>query len=105
MGCQTADLTWEHMADRDKVTELGRLLGKVATEHHEATGGASTGWAGWYASRLQGEIDSYVGFEPSVADLTEWLRSADETYRESEPGIPWPYFYAELILDTMPRDS
>ena len=93
------------MADRDKVTELGRLLGKVANEHHEATGGASPGWAEWYAARLEGEIDSYVGFEPSVADLSEGLRSADEKYRESEPGIPWPYFYAELILDSMARDS
>ena len=93
------------MADRDKVTELGRLLGKVATEHHEATGGASTRWAEWYAARLHGEIDSYVGFEPSVADITEWLGSADEEYREAEPDIPWPYFYAELILDSKARDS
>lgn len=93
------------MADRDKVTELGRLLGAVATEHHEATGGVSTRWAEWYAARLQGEIDSYVGFEPSADDITEWLRAADEKYRESEPDIPWPYFYAELILDSMARDS
>jgi len=93
------------MADRDKVTELGRLLGAVATEHHEATGGVSTRWAEWYAARLQGEIDSYVGFEPSADDITEWLRAANEKYRESEPDIPWPYFYAELILDSMARDS
>ncbi|MGH8871207.1 MAG: hypothetical protein ACRDWS_04455 [Acidimicrobiia bacterium] len=92
------------MADRDKVTQLGRLLGAVARDHHEATGGESPRWAEWYAARLRGDIDSFVGFEPTADQIAGWLRQADEMYRAEKPEKPWPYFYAELILDSMAVD-
>ena len=65
------------MADREKITALGRLLARVAREHHDATGGAPSDWAEWYADRLRGEIDSWVGFEPPVAQIESWLQDAD----------------------------
>jgi hypothetical protein len=89
------------MADRDQVTGLGRLLGAVATQHHEETGGDGDRWAEWYADRLVGEIDSFVGFDPTVEQIVGWLRRADEKYRAEEPETRWPFFYAELILDSM----
>jgi hypothetical protein len=88
------------VADRDKITALGRLLGRVAREHHEATGGAADRWAEWYADRLHGEIGDHLDFEPTVAQITEWLRLADERYRDENPEIRWPFFYAELILES-----
>lgn len=93
------------MADREKVTGLGRLLAQVAREHHEATGGAPDHWSEWYADRLRGEIDSWVGFEPTVARIDGWLRDADERYRAENPEVRWPFFYAELILDSHSQDS
>lgn len=101
MAYPRATSSLSNMADRDKVTQLGRLLGAVADKHHEAHGGGpSPGWADWYAVRLQGEIGSFVGYEPTVDEITGWLREADEKYRAEELDTPWPYFYAELILDS-----
>lgn len=92
------------MADRDKVTRLGRLLGAVARAHHEATGGESARWVEWYAARLRGDIDAFVGFEPTADEIAGWLMEADERYRTENPEKPWPYYYAELILDSTEVD-
>jgi hypothetical protein len=89
------------MADRDSVTQLGRLLGAVARAHHEETGGVNEHWAEWYASRLVGEIDSHVGFSPSLDKVREWLTGAHEKYRAEASEARWPFYYAELILDTI----
>jgi len=89
------------MADRDSVTQLGRLLAAAARAHHEETGGVNEHWAEWYASRLVGEIDSHVGFSPSLDQVTKWLTSADEKHRAEAPEARWPYYYAELILDAV----
>lgn len=93
------------MADRDKVTGLGRLLGSVAEEHHRVTGGAGEHWVEWYADHLRGVIDSFVGFEPTLAEIEEWLRLADERYRAETPETRWPFFYAELILDSLALEA
>jgi hypothetical protein len=90
------------MADPDRVTQLGRLLGAVARDHHEAHGaGPAPHWAEWYAARLQPEIGSFVGFEPSVEEITGWLLEADARYKAEAPETRWPFFYAELILDSV----
>ena len=90
------------MADQDQVTQLGRLLGAAARDHHEEHGGEpAPNWADWYANWLVGKIDAHVGFEPTVEEITEWLVEADRRYRSEEPDIKWPYFYAELILDSL----
>jgi hypothetical protein len=93
------------MADREKITGLARVLARVAREHHEATGGAPDRWAEWYADRLRGEIDPWVGFEPTVAQIEGWLRDVEERFREENPQVRWPSFYAELILDAHGRES
>ncbi len=89
------------MADRDQVTRLGRLFGAVARDHHEVTGGENPEWARWYASRLEGEIDPLVGFSPGVDQIEEWLIRADEKHRAEAPEAKWPFYYAELILDSL----
>lgn len=99
------DLISAPMADHDTVTNLGRLLGRVAEEHHEETGGTNHDWAGWYARRLQARINSFLGFEPSVEEITAWLKRADEEYRAEPREIRWPFFYAELILDSVAAPS
>jgi hypothetical protein len=44
-----------------------------------------------------------VGFEPTVEEVADWLRSADERHRTEAPDEPWPQFYATLILDAHGR--
>jgi hypothetical protein len=87
------------MAERAKITELGRLFASAARAHHDATGGTNEEWAAWYARRLEGEIDSHVGYSPSVAEIAEWLTMAHEKHRVEAPDQRWPSYYAELILD------
>ena len=93
------------MADRDKVTQLGRLLGAVARDHHDATGGENPHWARWYAARLEGEIDPFLGFSPGADQIEEWLTKADERHRAEAPEARWPFFYAELILDSLATEA
>ena len=96
-------LTSSVMADQDQVTRLRHLLAQTAREHHEAHGSdPSPRWAEWYATRLQPEMAAFVGFEPTVEEITAWLREADEQYRaEGDLGQHWPAYYAELILDSL----
>ena len=90
------------MADQDQIRQLGRLLGAAARDHHEDHGGGpAPTWADWYAAWLAGKIDPFVGFEPNVDQIKEWLEEADRRYRSQEPDTKWPYFYAELILDSL----
>ena len=90
------------MADQDTITQLARLLGSAASAHHEEHGAdPAPAWADWYAGWLDGKIDEYVGFEPTVEQIAAWLKDADRRYRAEEPDIKWPYFYSELILDEL----
>jgi hypothetical protein len=89
------------MADRDTVTQLGRLFGAVARDHHEATGGTNPDWARWYADHLLGQVDELVGYSPDVDEIESWLIEADRLYRAESPESRWPFFYAELILDRL----
>jgi len=93
------------MADRARVTELGRLLATAARAHHDATGGVNANWANWYAQHLEGEIDAHVGFSPGVDEITGWLTLADERHRTQAPDQRWPFYYAELILDLVDEDG
>lgn len=89
------------LADPDTVTTLGRLFGAAANAHHEATGGSNPAWPQWYAEFLDGRIDDVLGFSPGADKIAEWLTWADERYRADAPDSPWPYYYAELILDSL----
>ncbi|MFO7548002.1 MAG: hypothetical protein R6X29_03865 [Acidimicrobiia bacterium] len=42
-----------------------------------------------------------VGGDPTVEQVAEWLRRADESHRAQAPDDPWPAFYARWILDTV----
>jgi hypothetical protein len=93
------------MAEREKVTALGRLLGATAEAHHTATGGVNPDWARWYGEHLAGQIDEFVGFSPDVELITEWLTWADEKHRTEAPDERWPFYYAALILDRVGQDG
>lgn len=104
MGAITGRLlTSSVMADQDQVTQLRRLLAQTAREHHEAHGSdPSPRWAEWYATRLRPEMASFVGFEPTVEEITAWLQQADASYRtQGDPEQHWPAYYAELILESL----
>ena len=82
---------------------LTRLLAATARAHHEATGGVNHDWADWYAKRLLGEIDDYVGFSPDAATIAGWLAAADARQKAADPDGRWPPFYARYILEEHAR--
>lgn len=87
------------MAEPDRVKQLARLLGAAGRAHHAEFGGPNPGWPEWYAAHVHPSIGDHVGRQPSVDEMAEWLRQADEQHRERSPDRPWPVVYAELILD------
>jgi hypothetical protein len=93
------------MAESVRVTQLGRLLAATARAHHGETGGTNDQWASWYAARLAGDIDSHVGFSPSVDIIEGWLTVASERHHAEAPESHWPFYYAELILDTIEESA
>jgi hypothetical protein len=78
--------------------QLSRLLGAAGRAHHAAVGGPSPAWAEWYAAFVQPDIGVFVGFEPSVEQVADWLRLADDAHRTEAPDERWPRFYARWIL-------
>lgn len=88
------------MAEQDRVKQLGRLLGAAGRAHHAEFGGPNPGWPEWYAAHVHPEISEHVGFEPTVDEVADWLREADERHRSEAPDKPWPQYYAALILES-----
>jgi hypothetical protein len=89
------------VADRER--GLRHLLAATAQAHHEATGGPNTKWAQWYAERLEGHIDEFVGFSPSVDEITGWLLDADRRQRAEDPDGRWTAFYARMFVEDYAR--
>ena len=90
------------MVDQDKVRQLARLLGSAGRAHHAEFGGPNPGWPEWYAAHVHPDIAEHVGFEPTVDQVADWLREADERHRLEAPDDPWPQFYATHILESHP---
>lgn len=87
------------MDDKQKEHGLARLLADTARAHHEATGGVNADWARWYAERMTGDIDEFVGYSPPVETVEQWLIAADEQYRAEEREERWPPYYARLFIE------
>lgn len=92
------------MNDDDRLRGLARLLAGTARAHHEATGGVNAEWALWYAERLQGDIDEFVGSSPSVETIRDWLVAADQQHRAEAPDDHWPTYYARLFTEEYADD-
>lgn len=88
------------MVDPDRVDGLSRLLRAAGRAHHAEIGGPSPTWSQWYAEFILPDIGHHVGFEPTVEQVSSWLRAADERHRSEAPDEFWPVFYARFILET-----
>ena len=92
------------MDGQQKQRGLTRLLASTARAHHEATGGVNDDWARWYADRMMGAIDEFVGFSPHVDSIHVWLIAAEDKQRTEDPDERWPPAYARYILDEYAQD-
>ncbi len=89
------------MVDQDRIRQFGRLLGSAGRAHHAEFGGPNPGWSEWYAAFIHPTVAEHVGFEPTVEQVAEWLRRADEAHRANAPDDSWPQFYARWILELL----
>lgn len=87
------------MAGTERMTALADLLMAAWHAHHDATGGPDPEWPRWYAGFLDGELDPYVGFNPDVETIEEWLTIADRRFREEKAALEWAPAYAGVILE------
>jgi hypothetical protein len=88
------------MVDQGKLDQLDKLLRSAARAHHAEFGGPNPGWPEWYAEYIHPDIGEIVGFDPTVEEVADWLRRADELQRAEAPNDRWPPFYARWILDS-----
>lgn len=72
---------------------------ETARAHHAATGGTNPQWANWYAEHSVTDINGLLGTEMTVAQLTDWLATADRRYVSEEPEESWPRAYATWLLE------
>lgn len=78
--------------------KLERLFVKTARAHHETfkeVGTDREDWAVWYAEEMSGELAEITGGRIDQDDLVEALNRMDERYRQEEPSVPWPRWYAD----------
>lgn len=88
------------MVDEDRARKLSRLLGRAGRAHHAEFGGPNPGWPEWYAEHIHPEVSAHLGHEPTVHELADWLREADERHLRQASDEPWPQFYARLFLES-----
>jgi len=93
------------VVEPNKVTRLSELLSAAAHAHHDATGGPDHDWANWYARFLEHEMEPSLGIDPSVDDMASLLRIAADKHRDETDHLPWPSYYAELILETLENEA
>jgi hypothetical protein len=84
-------------------SELARLLREAGASHLRARArarGEDPDWPAWYADWLAprlGALPTEVHLDPRR--LAVDLQAADEDHRRRDPGMAWPEFCAEWLMD------
>ena len=86
--------------------QIGALLHEVAETHHRVfriTDGEDADWASWYADWLinLSELPQILGTTPVRSELVWLLVTLDKEYTETSPGLDWPQWYAERIVERL----
>ena len=83
--------------------QISSLLHEAGETHHRVfriVDGADDDWASWYADWLinLSELPALLAVKPVRSELTYLLVSLDKEYTATQPGQPWPRYYAQKIL-------
>ena len=81
---------------------IGELLLDTGHAHHKAfevTDGADPDWPIWYAEHTKDTFAEQFGMSFSKSQLIYCLMNADYEYQAREPGVEWPEFYANEIVE------
>ncbi len=83
----------------DRMKALADLLMTAWRAHHDATGGPDPEWPRWYAGFLDGELGAFLGFDPDLETIEEWLTIADRRFLDDQTDSEWASAYAGVILE------
>lgn len=71
-------------------------------EERELNGVYDENWPEWYAAYLvQHGLGDVLNREIAIEVLSQVLRQADEAYKQEQPGIAWPDYYAPRIVQQL----
>jgi hypothetical protein len=90
----------------DQSARVAALLHEVGETHHvvyRIVDGDDPDWASWYAQWLLdlSELPEILGTTPVRSELVWVLVSLDKEYTSTSPGLPWPQWYAERIVERL----
>ncbi len=81
--------------------QLAELLIQTGHHHHQAyldSDGVDPEWPLWYAGYLQSQMWDRAGTVPTRSQLVHLLLSGEAQLAETNGDVPWPQFYAGVIL-------
>jgi hypothetical protein len=88
----------------DEPVRIAALLHEAGETHHvvyRIVDGDDPDWASWYAQWLLdlSELPQILETTPVRSELVWMLVSLDKEYTTSNPGVRWPQWYAERIVE------
>ncbi len=93
----------------DQSTQIAALLHEAGETHHlvyRIVDGDDPDWASWYADWLTNlsELPQILGARPIRSELVWLLVTLDKEYTKADPGVAWPQWYAERIVERFAAD-
>ena len=90
----------------EQATQIAALLHEAGETHHlvyRIVDGDDPDWASWYADWLinLSELPQTLGITPVRSELVWLLVTLDKEYTAASPGLDWPQWYAQRILDRL----
>jgi hypothetical protein len=94
------------MVMNDQSSQIAALLHEAGETHHlvyRIVDGDDPDWASWYADWLinLSELPQILGATPVRSELVWLLVTLDKEYTKANPGVPWPQWYAERIVERL----
>jgi hypothetical protein len=90
----------------DRSAGIAALLHEAGETHHlvyRIVDGDDPDWASWYADWLieLSELPEILGARPVRSELVWLLVTLDKEYVSANPGVEWPQWYAERIVERL----
>ena len=109
---RTASSRWrgETTVMSEQATQIAALLHEAGETHHlvyRIVDGDDPDWASWYADWLinLSELPQLLGTTPVRSELVWLLVTLDKEYTKASPGLDWPQWYAERIVERLSTEA
>ena len=93
----------------NQTNQIAALLHEAGETHHlvcRIVDGEDPDWASWYADWLinLSELPQVLGATPVRSELVWLLVTLDKDYTKAHPGLNWPQWYADRIVERLGPD-